>query len=69
MKPNETEKPPRIRIMAADPVCGGRYGVRCECGRVWDAWVAAVPYVQCPRCGLREETAAIKAAKVEERYA
>ena len=72
MKSSEPDqaKPPRIRIVGVDMATPGRYAVMCrECSRTWDAWVYAVPYVECPRCGLREDTAAIKAAKVEERYA
>ena len=70
MKP-ESQEPtqPNIRIVAADPICGGRYAVRCSCGRVWDAWVDAVPYVECPGCGVRVMCDVIRAWKKHERWA
>lgn len=61
-------KPPRIRILAPDPIYGGRYSVRCECGRVWDAWVDALPYIDCPGCGYRAEAEVMRKQKREERW-
>lgn len=70
MKPEsqEQQQPPRIRIIGVDPRYGGLYRVRCECGRVWDAWVDAVPYVECPNCLIRVESKALRDQKREERW-
>ena len=69
MKQENPEQPkPRIRIMWPDPIYGGRYSVRCECGRVWDAWVDALPYIDCPGCSCRVEAEVMRKQKREERW-
>ena len=61
--------PPRVRILAPDPIYGGRYSVRCECGRVWMDWVDALPVITCPGCGVRAEAKELRDQKRDERWA
>lgn len=67
MTGTDSEKPD-IVIVQPDPVTGGKYLVRCRCGRGFDAYVDRIPYVQCPGCKTVVDSAEIKEWHKDERW-